>query len=152
MTAHISNARDMKELHCAFLSLPAELRNRIYDFVAVADLQTFADRMIEPSLLKASRQIREEYSDIFFSNSALKFDAYQGAVNSWHHVEDKLSKRAIFERCVFTDLLEFWSVASSRRYCQRLYSDWQGNVQTGIMTIITKSGIKRWQWSMAHSH
>lgn len=140
---------DALSLEQRFLLLPAEIRNRIYEYVTVTDLQTFADKMTKPVLLKAHFQVREEYSDIFFSSEALKIDSYHGAANSWHQVRSPQAKRKIFEDCVFTDLLDFWSVASSRRYCQRLYSDWQGNLQTGIMTIITRSGIKRWQWSMA---
>ena len=153
MAANVQTSRYQAQLigNPRFLTLPAELRNRIYQYVTITDLQTFADKMIKPGLLNASPQLRDEYSDVFFGNEALKFDAYHGAASSWHQVRSKQAKRAIFEDCVFTDLLDFWSVGSSRRYCQRIYSDWQGNVQTGIMTIITRSGIRRWQWSRAHA-
>lgn len=133
------------------LVLPAELRIRVYKYVVIGDLQTFADKMSKPGLLKTSRQLREEYSDVFFSDEALKIDAYYGEGDAWHQVRGKQAKRAIFEECIFTDLLDFWSLASARRYCQRLYSNWQGNVQTGIMTIMTRSGIRRWQWSVAQA-
>lgn len=131
------------------LALPAELRNRIYECLVPADLQMFADNMTKPSLLKASSQLSGEYSSVFFDNELLKFDAYFGETGTWEQVRSKQSKRIIFENCVFTDLLDFWSLASARRYCQRLYSDLQGNIRTGIMTIQTTSGIRRWQWSMA---
>ena len=132
-----------------FPVLPAELRIRIYEYLVLADLQMFADNMTKPSLLKASSQLSDEYSSIFFDSELLKFDAYSGETDTWQQVRSKQSKRVIFEDCVFTDMLDFWSLASARRYCQRLYSDWQGNIRTGIMTIQTNSGIRRWQWSMA---
>jgi hypothetical protein len=137
------------EPECRLLALPAELRNRIYDFLVLSDLQAFADLMVKPALLKASSQLGNEYSSVFFGSELLKFDAYVGEAGVWHQIQNKQSKRLIFETCVFTDILDFWSVASARRYCQRLYSDWQGNVRTGIMTIQTRSGIRRWQWSVA---
>jgi hypothetical protein len=106
--------------------------------------------MAKPGLLKTSTQIRGEYSDVFFGSELLKFDAYVGEVGVWQQIKTKQGKRTIFETSIFTDMLEFWSVASARRYCQRLYSDWQGNVRTGIMTIQTRSGIHRFQWSVAN--
>ena len=153
MSTHFQSPRYQARLNAnsRFLRLPAELRNRIYHYVNITDLQTFADKMVKPGLLNTCPQLREEYSDVFFGNEALKIEAYHGGASSWHQVQNKLAKRAIFEDCVFTDLLDFWSVGSSRRYCQRIYSDWQGNVQTGIMTIITRSGIRRWQWSRAYA-
>ena len=125
--------------------LPGELRNRIYDFLSTIDLETFVERTCKPGLLQASTQFRREYSDVFFANPALEIDAYSGHENGWRQIKSKQAKRMIFEQCVFIDLLDFWSFASARRYCQRMYSDWQGNVQTGIMTIRTRGGIKRWQ-------
>ena len=147
----VHGSRDRMRGESHLLALPAELRMRIYDYVTMGDLQTFVDKMTKPSLLKTSRQIREEYPDIFFSNEALKVDAFYGAAGEWHQIRNQQTKRAIFEDCIFTDLLEFWSLASARRYCQRLYSNWQGNVQTGIMTVMTRSGIRRWQWSLAQA-
>lgn len=133
----------------SLLALPAELRNRIYDFLAVVDLETFADKSTRPGLLKATSQLRAEYTDVLFGHEALKIDAYHGLDNIWRQVQHKAVKRTVFEESVFADLADFWSLGSARRYCQRLYSDWQGNVQTGIMTIATSSGLRRWQWSMA---
>lgn len=131
------------------LALPPELRNHVYDFIVLSDLQAFADQMIKPALLKVSPQLGDEYSRVFFGSELLKFDAYFGDAGTWQQIQNKQSKRMIFEACVFTDMLDFWSLASARRYCQRLYSDWQGNIRTGIMTIQTRSGIRRWQWSIA---
>ena len=135
--------------HSCFLALPGELRNRVYDFIVVSDLQAFADQARKPPLLDTSSQLSDEYSSVFFGSELLKFDAYFGEASIWQQVHNKQSKRLIFENCVFTDMLDFWSLASARRYCQRLYSDWQGNIRTGIMTIQTRSGIRRWQWSIA---
>lgn len=129
-----------------FLALPAELRNRCYDFIVLSDLQAFSDNAIRPALLKTSLQLANEYSSILFCCELLKFDAYSG--ESWQQIQSKQAKRRIFENGCFTDMLDFWSLASARRYCQRLYSDWQGNIRTGIMTIQTRSGIRRWQWSI----
>lgn len=131
------------------LLLPRELRDHIYSFLVLSDLQAFVDKTIKPALLQTSIQVRNEYSEIFFDSELLKFDAYFGEGSTWQAIHSKQAKRNILENCVFTDMLDFWSVASARRYCQRLYSDWQGNVRTGIMTISTRSGIRRWQWSIA---
>lgn len=131
-----------------FLALPAELRNRCYEFLVLSDLQAFADNAIRPALLKSSRQLANEYSGIFFDSELLKFDSYAG--ETWQQIRNKQAKRHIFETGVFMDMLDFWSLASARRYCQRLYSDWQGNIRTGIMTIQTRSGIRRWQWSIPY--
>lgn len=149
LRAEVQTPPALAVMTSGLLALPAELRNRIYDCVATIDLETFADKMTKPGLLKASSQLRTEYSDVFFGSDLLRLDAYSGISNTWQQVQNKRAKRTIFEGCIFTDLLEFWSVGSARRYCQRLYSDWQGNVQTGIMTINTGAGIRRWQWSLA---
>lgn len=150
MAIDVPNCQDKVPPQSQLLRLPVELRCRIYDFVVPSDLQSFADRMAKPGLLKTSTQIRGEYSDVFFGSELLKFDAYVGEVGVWQQIKTKQGKRTIFETSIFTDMLEFWSVASARRYCQRLYSDWQGNVRTGIMTIQTRSGIHRFQWSVAN--
>ena len=149
MASKTSNHQDGVILKSPLLRLPVELRCQIYDFVVPSDLQSFADRMATPGLLKTSKQIRDEYSDVFFGSEFLKLDAYFGEVGVWQQVKTKQVKRAIFETSIFTDMSEFWSLASARRYCQRLYSDWQGNVLTGIMTIVIRSGIYRFQWSVA---
>ena len=133
-----------------FLDLPAELRNRIYEDLCTPDLELFVERQTQPALLKTSHQLRKEYSSIFFSNESLKFDAYIGIDNSWQQVLDKETKRMILERGVLSNLVDFWSLASARRHCQRRYSDWQGNLQLGIMTVFTRAGIRRWLWCIAH--
>lgn len=124
--------------------LPGEIRNLIYELVAVADLETFVEKMTKPGLLQTSKQLREEYIDIFFGSTALQIDAYNGPMDGWKQIRDKEDKRAIFEESTLLSLTGFWSLGSTRRYCQREYSNYQGNVQNGIMTIRMRSGIHRW--------
>ena len=131
----------------SFLSLPAEIRNKVYEFVATADLEAFVERMTKPGLLLTSKQLRREYIDIFFRTSALHIDAYNGPSDGWQQIRDPSYKCVVFERGTFLNLTGFWSLGSTRRYCQREYSNYQGNVQNGIMTIRLKSGMHRWQWT-----
>ncbi len=132
----------------ALLSLPGEIRNTIYALLVISDLEALAETMTKPLLLRTSHQLRKEYSDVFFSYSTLQIDAYHGLRNTWTTLQQPQAKRKVFEQCVLTDLLHFWSLASARRYCQRVYSDYQGGIETGIMTVRASDGIKRWQWSM----
>ena len=138
-----------KEVH--LLTLPPEIRNEIYTHLAHLDLEIFAETTAQPALLQTSHQLRDEYSSIFFSHPGLQIEAYHGLDNSWTTIRHMPTKRRVIEESLLTDLLHFWSLASARRYCQRIYSDHQGAVETGIITIRTRAGIRRWQWSMALS-
>lgn len=129
------------------MDLPAEIRNHVYGFAAVADLETFVDKAIKPGLLNASQQLRREYIDIFFGNTALQVEAYNGSSNGWCRIQEPGSKCEVFENSILLSSVGFWSLGSTRRYCQREYSNFQGNIQNGIMTIKMRSGIHRWQWT-----
>lgn len=132
------------------LSLPAELRNRIYDYVLRHDLETFAETLRPPPTLQTHSQLRREYAGIFYGSEQLQVDAYYDATDAWCTVSDGRAKLAILQKCKFTDLTDFWSLASARRYCQRVSYN-RENVQRGIMTVATNAGFKRWQWSITGS-
>src|ERR1700743_2948418 len=103
------------------LDLPAELRSRIYEFQTLNDLETFTSTLTLPVLLTTSKQIREEYSSVFFSSSLLQFEAYDVETETWHRILNKNNKRLILETARISDLAFFWSLASARRFCQREY-------------------------------
>lgn len=145
MSKSDSWGREDAVVEANLLSLPGEIRNIIYEFAAIADFETLVEKMTNPGLLKTSKQLRGEYSDIFFDNAILQIDAYIGTVDTWQQVRNREVKRAIFEDGKLLSLMGFGiSRASARRYCRRQYSE---NVQNGMMTIRTKSGIHRWQWT-----
>jgi hypothetical protein len=127
-----------------FLSLASELRILIYQFVAVNDVEAFVESAKKPTLIRTSRQLEREYGDVFFESAALQLDAYD---STWSCVQSEEVKRAIFADCVFTELSAFCSLGSAKMYCQRLFFDWQGHIATGIATLNTSSGVRRWQWS-----
>jgi len=129
------------------LDLPAELRNRIYELLVPYDIEAYADNLRRPSLLQVGAQTKREYPGIFFGSDLLKLDAYYDATDAWCSVSGAQAKLAILQKCTFTDLTDFWSLASARRYCQRVSYN-RENVQRGIMTVATNAGFKRWQWSI----
>lgn len=129
-----------------FLALPPELRNRIYDFALLADVERFAETPRIPTLLGVCRQVRHEYAGVFYGTNRVKLDAYYGETDSWCEVRGGKAKQAVLEHATFLDLFEFWSLASARRYCQRNSRE---NVQKGLVTISTNTAsFRRWQWSV----
>lgn len=130
------------------LALPAELRNRIYDYLVSHDIETYADTPRNPALLDVSEQLHREYSSVFFGSDHLKLDAYYNATDTWAAIHNAKAKRAIIGRSTFTDLSDFWSLAAARRYCQRVCYN-RENLQRGIMTVSTDAGLKRWHWSVS---
>lgn len=136
-----------QERESGFLALPAELRNRIYELLVPHDMEAYADSLRRPALLQVHSQVRREYTGLFYGSDLLKLDAYYDATDAWCSVSGAQAKLAILQKCTFTDLTDFWSLASARRYCQRVSYN-RENVQRGIMTIATNAGFKRWQWSI----
>ena len=131
----------------SLLSLPAELRIRIYEFHLPDALAVFADTTILPTLLRTSRQLRSEFADVFYGSECLKLDAYYSNTDTWCPLAEASAKRAVLEdaRIQLKDLADFWSLASARRYCQHVAGD-RGR---GIVTVMAKGGFKRWMWSAA---
>lgn len=129
------------------LSLPAELRNSIYEYVLTDDVVAFADNMCSPSLLSVCNLIQDEYASLFYATNLIKLDAYYSNTDSWCEVKSASAKRNILEHSTFADLSDFWSLASARRYCQKVCYN-RENVQRGIVTIVTKAGMRRWQWNL----
>ena len=130
-----------------FLGLPAELRISIYDYTLENDIETFADSAREPALLSVCRLIQHEYGSIFYATKLIRLDAYYNETDSWCQVTGRQAKQVILNRSTFSDLFDFWGLASARRYCARVCYN-QENVQRGILTITGKAGPKRWQWSV----
>jgi len=129
------------------LALPAELRNRIYEYILIEDIKVFAENVRKPGLLSVCQQSQREYSGICYDNNLIKLDAYYSETDSWAEVRSKQAKQTTLERSTLRDLSEFWSLASARRYCQR--TCYNGvNMQRGIVTVVTDAGFRRWQWSV----
>jgi hypothetical protein len=131
----------------SLLTLPAELRIRIYECHLPDALAVFADTTEPPTLLQTSRQLRSEFADVFYGSEYLKLDAYYSNTDAWCPLAAASAKRAVLEgaRIQLKDLADFWSLASARRYCQHVVGD-RGR---GIMTVVVKGGFKRWMWSTA---
>lgn len=132
------------------LTLPAELRNTIYEHLLAHDIDAFADdpsTFSIPPLLTVCHQLCDEYSSIFFTSRHIKIDAYYNDTDSWCEVRDSTARQVILRQSTFSDLADFWSLASARRYCQRVCHSRQ-NAQRGIVTVMTNAGFKRWQWNV----
>ena len=82
-----------------FLSLPAELRNRIYTYTFRCDLSTLWNpdqrfwyrghdcKCTGLALLRVCRQIRADTIPIFYGNHTLRFDAYNRAfLEDWLNI------------------------------------------------------------------
>ncbi|KAK4505403.1 hypothetical protein PRZ48_003366 [Zasmidium cellare] len=131
-----------------FLLLPRELRDTIYEFAMINDLETFSEHLSKPSLLHVCRQTHEEYADIFFNGNLLRLETYSGQPPSWTSVQSRDEKQEIFENCVFRNLTDFWSLGSARRFCQRRFDNLGGDLKVGILSVSTVAGLRRWQWNM----
>ena len=131
----------------SILTLPAELRLRIYEYHLPDALAVFADTTEPPTLLQTSRQLRSEFADVFYGSECLKLDAYYSITDTWCPLAAASAKRAVLAgaRIQLKDLADFWSLASARRYCQHVVGD-RGR---GIMTVVVKGGFKRWMWLTA---
>ncbi|KAH9840500.1 hypothetical protein Tdes44962_MAKER01700 [Teratosphaeria destructans] len=134
------------EQKSAFLRLPAELRNHIYDFFLINDIEAFAETACTPALLSVNEQLREEYAGLFYSSNLIKVDAYYTETDSWCEVQGRYEKQALLENSTYADLFDFWSLASARRYCQRPCYN-RESARRGILTVSTPTGFRRWQWT-----
>ena len=130
-----------------FLGLPAELRVRIYEYALDNDLETFAESVREPALLSVCQLVHHEYASIFYATNCIRVDAYYHETDSWCEVTGHQAKQVIISRSTFGDLFDFWSLASARRYCQRVCYN-RENVRRGILTITANAGPRRWQWNV----
>lgn len=129
------------------LSLPAELRNTIYEYLLPSTLATFADAPnVQPALLRTNHQLRSEYAGVFYSSENLKLDAYYSSTDAWCPLTDARAKRVVLESegIEYKDLADFWSLASARRSIQHK----GGPRGRGILTILTEAGTRRWMWQL----
>lgn len=129
------------------MALPPELRNHIYEYTMINDVEIFAETVRLPSLLYVSQQISQEYAGMFYDTNLIKLDAYYSGTDSWCQITDRLAKQRTLQQSSFADLFDFWSLASARRYCQRICYN-RENVRRGIVTVWTNAGFRRWQWNV----
>ncbi|KAK5740376.1 hypothetical protein LTR17_004639 [Elasticomyces elasticus] len=90
-----------------FLDLPPELRNRCYRYALLwPDIIVLAgDARMEPGLLRASRQLREEGASIYYSENRFLFtirDMAGAEMMPFRHLQLKFSKvaRGVFRYTV----------------------------------------------------
>jgi len=113
----------------------------------INDVEIFAETVRLPSLLYVSQQISQEYAGMFYDTNLIKLDAYYSGTDSWCQITDRLAKQRTLQQSSFADLFDFWSLASARRYCQRICYN-RENVRRGIVTVWTNAGFRRWQWNV----
>ena len=76
-----TKAENLQKLskHCAFLSIPPELRNRIYQYVLIEepyiDINTSAEEKegAQPALTRTCHQIRDETLPVLFGRNTFRF-------------------------------------------------------------------------------
>jgi hypothetical protein len=130
----------------ALLSLPVELRDRIYDFLLPDDIELFAETAQVPPLLSVCHQTQNDYAPIFYGTTSIQVDAYYQDTDTWCDLRDAKAKRRVLEASTFADLSEFWSLASARRHCRHT-SYGRGDMPRGIVTVLTNGGFRGWQWT-----
>ncbi|KAK3069473.1 hypothetical protein LTR53_012155 [Teratosphaeriaceae sp. CCFEE 6253] len=128
------------------LALPAELRIRIYQLVILDGLHHFPEPVSRPPLLDVSRQLKREYSDIFYGSDCIKLAAYYSDTDSSAEIQARAAKQSFLRQSTFADLSDSHSLASARRHCQTVYYDGK-NAQQGILTVQTDVGFRRWQYT-----
>ncbi|KAK3073875.1 hypothetical protein LTR53_004174 [Teratosphaeriaceae sp. CCFEE 6253] len=74
------------------LALPAELRNHIVELVLLEDLHHFPEPVCRPPLADVCRQLKREYSDIFYGSDLIKLDAYYSDTDSWAEIQGRAAK------------------------------------------------------------
>lgn len=88
---------DQPEGPTNFLSLPSELRNRIYNLVAPSALHTHVNHGRPSGLLAAGRQVRAEFSNLYFHHDTwhaeIRFNDTRTKV--WRRVSDTSNLRSI---------------------------------------------------------
>lgn len=137
----------------SLLSLPAELRDLIFAFVAMNDIAAFADladaRFRRPSLLAVSKRLSQDYTDVFFA--CIIMDAWWSGTGAWCSIVGAQAKKDIFLRAGFADLsCNHYSLAGARRHCQQRAHRWSDG-QSGILTILMDGCPRYWMWRTGRS-
>ncbi|KAK3696506.1 hypothetical protein LTR37_017924 [Vermiconidia calcicola] len=80
-----------------FLTLPPELRNRIYNLVALSALHTHVTHGRPPGLLAACRQVRAEFSNLYFHHDTwhAKTRFNDARTKAWRRFRDTSNLRSI---------------------------------------------------------
>ena len=139
------------ESECRLLALPAELRNRIYEFIVLLDLETFLCNQTKPRLFHVSRQLRDEYTASFYGSELLAFDIYSRESGTWTHIVDAGSRKFIFERCRLIVSFGRLPAKEVRNACEKVFPYLFRNAYIGIIAIQTNNGVERWVFRIDHS-
>ncbi|KAK3620960.1 hypothetical protein LTR56_023096 [Elasticomyces elasticus] len=119
-----SRLADIKEQKSAFLALPAELRNTIYELALLqSDDIEVDDQLRPPPLLQVSRQVREETGSMWYE------------------------RNVFFQRVMDCDarLVSTWS-----RYCRNI--GMSGEVQIVISGVPNWSNLLEWCRELVEGH
>lgn len=133
------------------LSIPAELRNAIYEQTLINDIHpiTDFDPTRQPTLFAVCKQTANEYRPIFYASDLLAIDEYYPETDSWITIHGHEAKRAVIEdvNIVFSNLVGKSSLASARRSCQWT-SYTKKTSRRGIMTVGSGDAVRWWRWSV----
>lgn len=142
-----SNMTENAPQQSAFLRLPPELRNCIYEYAVFDDVEQFAVSSRKPALLSVCQVTQHEYASLFYATDLIQLDAYYKDTKSFSKITGKKAKQSTLEQSRFTQLLGCWTVASARQYCRQTSPEGEEDRQRGIVAVITNAGFKQWQWS-----
>lgn len=90
---------------CHLLDLPAELRNRIYSYVAANHCREDGtiptplrvQRSVGPTLLAVNKQICKEFSSLYYSEEFFRISIFDPRIQDWNNVSDRHLIEAICE-------------------------------------------------------
>ena len=111
------------ESRCAFLSLPPELCNQIYElalthepFVNIRRRNlTRGSEYIEPALTRTCRLIRNESLNIFYDANVFRFDCWKEETFKLRFISQDIGKLNIIEICAdFCEHLDFFRLDVSQ--------------------------------------
>ena len=130
------------------LSLPQELLDLIYEFVAINDIDAFADladaHFRRPTLLAVNKRISQDYADVFFQRIIM--DSWWSSTGVWCNVHSTAAKKDIFVRAGFADLsCNNYLLAGAQRHCQARAHRWPDG-QSGLLTIVMNGCPRYWTW------
>lgn len=133
------------------LTLPPEMRDRIYEHVLVDDLAAFATATgaRPPALLDVCRTLRAEYADVLFRPDVLLVEEYFAATHAWRPVRDVDAQIAILRRARIRDRFTQRGRASAQRFVARR----KLAPEHGRQGMLTLSMPPRWHgcwmWSLS---
>lgn len=140
---------------CHFLDVPAEMRNRTYGYVAADNCRD--DRTLEkktrrrPALLALNKQIRKEFSSLYYSNEFFDISIFDPRIMQWTSISDRHLIEAIYEQT----LSKFDRVARTRTLKQMRSSAgnvaWHTNTLSGVVDLGQVGGGRRMFYDLPFS-